>query len=157
MEPRIRVFIGIVLAAFAIAVPALADAPTSVQAVVRDARTLLQPVIEHRHLQVELRVPPEATIGSEDPELAKERVINLLANALAIAPEGGRISVECDSATRSFTVRIANDRVQQTMERTITDQVGNVFTVRSVAGSGTQLTLRFDVSDAPGPAVSRQH
>jgi two-component system phosphate regulon sensor histidine kinase PhoR len=69
-------------------------------------RSLYSP-ITHPGYQVQLDVAEQAVV-SADPDLLKTILTNLLSNALAYTPDGGKIQVSIYRKAASWTVSIAN-------------------------------------------------
>ena len=146
MGPRIQIFAVTIILAMALAAPAAAameanQAPT-LQNIVQEAHRLLQPFARQRNLTIVVEASGNSPIAAPDAERMRERVINLLANGIALSPENNQVVVKL-SPSRELSVWIGNDQVATSVDRDIRDQAGNFFKVRSTAGKGTELSTRF--------------
>lgn len=135
---RILVLSAVLLGLFV--APARAGEIT-VEGVVGEALGMLQPVVAQRDLHV--AVPAEgATRVVGDARRARDRVLNLLANALAFAPNGARIEVRVEK--QSLVVRVSNASSVVDTDRSLRDSAGNEFRLRTVTGVGSELTARIN-------------
>ena len=116
---------------------------TTLQGLVRDAHQMFAPVANMRHLEVRCDLPGSNLLSSSEVEKARERVINLLANAVAMASENSRIQVRLAPESQELIVFIGNEKTERTLERNVQDQCGNSFRMRSLSGRGTELLIRF--------------
>lgn len=154
MGPRVQIFAVVAVIIIGLAAPAAASndttQSTSLQGIVQEAQKLLQPFARQRNLTIKVEMPGTCPVAANESERMRERVINLIANGIALSPENNTVVVKLSPA-QELSVWIGNDQVAQSVDRDIRDQAGNFFKVRSLAGKGTELTTRF-VTPALGSA-----
>jgi two-component system sensor histidine kinase GlrK len=68
---------------------------------------LFQPQVDHKHIQLNLVVPPELPKVLADPERTRQVLINLISNAVKFTPENGMITVEAAVKLSSRFVEIS--------------------------------------------------
>ena len=148
MGQRIQFFTAItaIVIVIGLAAPAAAsnegNRNTSLQNIVQEAQKMLQPFARQRNLTVTVEASGNVAVEAAEVERTRERVLNMLANAIALSPENNTVVVKL-SKTQELSVFIGNDQVAISTERDIRDQAGNFFKVRSTAARGTELSTRF--------------
>lgn len=117
--------------------------PPSMQTVLRDAVSQLAPYAKLRHIAVDVQVRGDSVINPAKLDTTRERVINLLANSIALAPENRHLQVTLTPDTLS--VWITNKNVPVSVDRDVRDPHGNAFRLRSIVGQGTELSAHLEV------------
>jgi len=84
----------------------LRRAPLALDAALSGAVGLLQPLLERREQRVLVRCPSPAPWVAADPVWLGQVLVNLLANASAYGPVGGRITIGVSAASDRVEVRI---------------------------------------------------
>jgi len=131
------------------------DAPlpmTTIQALLVEAQQILQPVINQHHLAFRLQATGRTPIDASQAESVRERVLNLVANAVAMAPEKTEVTVTLDPEASALTIWVGDQRVALTLDREVRDCIGSTFHLRSQQGKGTWLSehlLDVRVGQAP--------
>ncbi|MBM3462666.1 MAG: hypothetical protein FJX76_11245 [Armatimonadetes bacterium] len=136
--------LGLIAVLTLLAVPATAAEPT-VSDLVREASAMLQPAAAQHKVALKVTTEGHApTVGTAD--ILRERVVNLLANAVAIAPSGSIVCVTLRE--ERLVIHVKNPAVRVTADREVCDSTGTYFLVRSIASVGTdfRITLREDIS-----------
>lgn len=83
--------------------------------VVQVVLELLQPLLEERHLEIDVQIAPDAGSARFDPLRVEQILTNLLGNAIKFSPEGGRITVstrlreEADPPHRFVEVSVSDE------------------------------------------------
>lgn len=107
-------------------------------AVVRAAEEL-RPYALGRHVGLSVHAAASPSMDELSDEALHDRVVNLLANAIAMAVGGYDLDVTV-SATR-ICVWVPNPTLNFSVDRTVRDIQGHTFMLRSVAGRGSELSL----------------
>src|SRR5690606_10146359 len=68
--------------------------PHDLRLPVQDSARSLQPAVEAKRLALEVVVPAGPLVARADREYVRQVVDNLLSNAVAYTPEGGRVRLE---------------------------------------------------------------
>jgi two-component system sensor histidine kinase RegB len=140
--------------------------PLSLPAALEAARAALPPTDA-------LRVDVVSTMTTTVDGLPQDEIVGvlvgLLRNALHASPQDGRVTIGADQADGNLTLRVADRGVGMSPEvlahadepffttkppgqglglgvflaRSVTEQLGGRFTIRSAAGAGTEVTLTF--------------
>jgi len=112
------------------------DTAVAPKELVGEARTLLRPALDLNGSVLSDSIAEDCTV-STNGEIAREKVLSLVANALVHAPAGAEIAADFDSATRELTLWVENRSVALRVRRSVTDTRGNTFTVEMIPRCGT--------------------
>jgi signal transduction histidine kinase len=112
----------------------------SLKALVQEARALMRPILEHNSSKLLDRIPESATV-SLDRDKAKEKLLNLICNALVHAPAGAEIRADYNAEGNTFFLWVENKTVSQHMKREVVDTTGNAFNIEMFPGSGTLYSM----------------
>lgn len=143
MSTRIRVLASIAVLLIGLSRPVSAS-PTTLQEVVRDAQQMLASVALQRAVHMRADLDGATPLANQDPALLQERVLNLLANAMAMAPTGSEVRLRLDPTTRQLDVWVGNQEVRLDTDREVRDPAGNTFRLRTKSGCGTELSTRLN-------------
>lgn len=129
---------------------AIEDAPNAgatYQQVVREAREMLAPVAQQRHVRIHLDVQGSSAVAGDLSNRTRDKVLNLLANAIAVAPANSELTVRFDPTSYKVCVKVANRAEALSTSRDVVDPSGNAFHIDTVAGLGTELNT--SLADLP--------
>lgn len=144
MQSPLRVFavVTVILAGLAIPANAAPSSADTLEAVVVRTVDQLRPFAEQRGVRFIVEAKGQTVISEAETELAKDRIVNLVANAVAMAPTGSTVNVLLgDDALR---VWFENAAETWTVDRNVEDSTGNAFRIQSFAGRGTELSFSID-------------
>jgi signal transduction histidine kinase len=120
-------------------------------AVLRDAAALLQPEADRRGVRVEVRcgeVPPFPADAAEIHQV----VLNLLTNALAFAPKGGRVEATLDREGVDAVLRV-RDTGPGIAPEALPRIFEPFFTTRGPEGTGLGLAVSHGIVRAHGGSI----
>ena len=126
--------------------------PVDAAAVVRDAAGLFHSEAERRGVALEVRAGPVPPFPA-DPAEVHQVVLNLLSNALAFTPRGGRVLVEAAADGDDAVVRVSDsgpgippDAMPRLFEP--------FFTTRGSEGTGLGLAVSHGIARAHGGSLA---
>ena len=85
----------------------LAQDAVSVESLLRDALTVLQPLARERMIRLEMNSAPEVYVRGDRNRLLQV-ISNLVANALRFTPEGGHVSIQVEPRDREVLVSVSD-------------------------------------------------
>ena len=109
------------------------------QQVVREAHSMLAPMALQRGQSFTLSLDGSSAVAADLAEHTRERVINLMANAMASAPSGSRIQVRFNPQTYQLVVTVRNHGEALSTSRDVVDPLGHTFHLTTTAGEGAEL------------------
>jgi hypothetical protein len=119
----------------------------SFQQLVRDANEMLFPVAKQQHVQVKLALHGSNAVATETADRTRNRIVNLMANALVTAPSGSTVVASFDPQSYTLTIEVRNKSTLTSTRRDIVDSTGGVFHLTTLAGQGSR--LEASLLDAP--------
>lgn len=119
----------------------------SYQQLVRDASQMLTTVAQQQDVRIQLALHGSNAVATEARDRVRERIVNLVANALVSAPKHSVLKVTLDADTYTLRVEVPNQGTAMTTQRDIVDGVGGVFHLNSKQGVG--VSLEASLQDAP--------
>lgn len=151
MSARLRTLtvVAVILAGMAIPSNAAPQPTNTLEAMVSQTLVQLQPIAQQRGVTFIVEAPGATSISGAEMVLAQDRIVNLLANAIAMAPTDTTVNVSV--TPDDLRVWFTNQGETYTVERNVEDSTGNAFIVRSVAGQGTELSFSFDRTVVSAP------
>lgn len=152
MSTTFRAFAVVSVILIGMAIPAVAETPkpaTSLEAIVGQTVTQLQPFAQQRNVTFAVQATGSTELCSAEQVLAQDRITNLIANAIAMAPVGSTVNLAVNDD--DVCVWFANQNETFTVDRNVEDSTGNSFRVRSVAGKGTELSFSLDRAVVSAP------
>ncbi len=148
-------------------------------AALRDVATLLRHSDELSPLHaVSLSLEPESVLLQADPGQLRQVFWNLLRNAVAAMPDGGRLTLSAIASETSWSVRVADegrgmsaeeqDRLFTPFAHTvpggtglglaivyrIVEEHGGTIRVKSAPGKGTEITLTLPLAGPAAPGTA---
>lgn len=144
MSARLRalVVVAVILCGMAIPSSAAPQPTNTLEAIVSQTLVQLQPIAQQRGVTFIVEAPGATPISGAEMVLAQDRIVNLIANAVAMAPANTAVNVSVTAD--HLRVWFSNQGETFSVERNVEDSSGNAFHVRSVAGEGTELSFSFD-------------
>jgi len=130
----------------AVAAPATTD---TLEGLVGRAVTELAPFAAQRGITLELDANGATAVSAGEQVAVHDRFVNLIANAVALAPTHQTLRVSV--IRESVRVWITNPSETYTIDRTVQDATGNDFRIRTVEGSGTELSASLDKTFVEAP------
>lgn len=145
-----RVFpVALVALLLAVTLPALAaDAPqATVESLIAEAHQLLSHPATQRGLHISVHATGQTPVRG-NVDTAREAIIDLMANAIAFAPEGSSVAVNFDGKS-DIAIKVDNRKASLTTDRDVQDCNGHAFHLRTVAGVGSELHMTINRPTAP--------
>jgi hypothetical protein len=140
MTSRLRIIavVSVILAGLTVPAAAAPQAPApTLEGLVAQAVLELQPFAATRHVRLDVAIRGEHPIGSQDA--AREQVVNLIANGLALSPVDGTVHIVVGGDRLAVTVE--NPQTAYSVARDVCDPHGYSFHLESTAGRGTILSI----------------
>ena len=109
------------------------------QQVIREAQEMLAPAATQRNQTFSLDLNGYSAMAADAADPLRNRVLNLLANALAVAPAQSHIVVHFNPQAYQLSVSVHNAGIAVSTNREVVDPQGNAFRVTTTAGVGAEL------------------
>lgn len=82
--------------------------PVNVRTVIETAVEAVRAYADAKHIAIATVFPPHTAIVSGDPHRLQQVIWNLLSNAVAFTPEGGRVAIQLDRTEAQATIRVTD-------------------------------------------------
>jgi signal transduction histidine kinase/ActR/RegA family two-component response regulator len=129
-----------------------------VASIVNGAATTVRPLIEDRHHELTLELPPDPVYVFADPTRAEQIVMNLLTNAAKYTKNGGRVTVRATSNANEALIEVIDTGVGLPPE--LLNRVFDLFAQadrtldRSEGGLGIGLTVAQKLAEMHGGVIT---
>ena len=125
---------------------------TDINALLEDLLDFLAPEIERAKVRLERKLSPEMPRLSLDPRYLKQAVLNLVQNALAAMPDGGKLTLSTERADNGINLIVADTGIG-IPEENLPKIFEPYFTTKET-GTGLGLTLTFKIVKEHGGEIS---
>ncbi|NDD28549.1 MAG: hypothetical protein EB084_09830 [Proteobacteria bacterium] len=146
---RVLAVVSVVLVGLTLPAVAAPASTGTLEGLVGRVVTELAPFAAQRGVTLELDANGATAVSLDEQVAVHDRFLNLIANAVALAPAHQTLRVSV--IRESVRIWIANASEAYSVDRTVQDATGNDFRIRTVEGSGTELSASLDKTVVEAP------
>jgi signal transduction histidine kinase len=123
-------------------------APVSAGDIATSAAHLLEGKFDHAEVTLETAIPPDLPAARADARRLRQVLVNLLLNALAATPAGGRVTVDAEARESTLRLRVCDTGPGLTAEQV--RRVFEPFVSDTPGGAGLGLYVSRSIVEACG-------